>query len=137
MRRKKTPKLLRIPSISNAEWAVMQVIWSKGKATANEVVEALSGHMEWKPKTIHTLLRRLSDKGVLSFEQIGREYVFTATVTGQECQLAESRSFLSRVFGTDTVTPLVAAFARQEEISPAEIAELRLLLDKLESDSAS
>ena len=69
-----------IPAISDAEWIVMRVIWDRGQVTANEMVDALEGKQDWKPKTIHTLLRRLTDKGVLEFEKSGREYVFSPVI---------------------------------------------------------
>src|SRR5687767_10219621 len=120
MRKKKPAAVL--PSISDAEWTVMRIIWERGTATANEVVQALEGSMHWKPKTIHTLLRRLTDKGALDYEKNGREFVFRPLVMERDCQLAESRTFLERVFGGG-VAPLVAAFVEQERLTPEEIAE--------------
>jgi BlaI family transcriptional regulator, penicillinase repressor len=127
MRKKK--QLASVPSISGAEWTVMRVIWERGAATANEVVQALEGSMHWKPKTIHTLLRRLADKGALGYEKSGREFVFRALVMERDCQLAESRTFLDRVFGGG-MAPMVAAFVEQERLTPKEIAELKRILEK-------
>jgi BlaI family penicillinase repressor len=127
MRKKK--QLAVVPSISGAEWTVMRVIWERGMATANEVVQALEGSMHWKPKTIHTLLRRLADKGALGYEKSGREFVFRALVMERDCQLAESRTFLDRVFGGG-MAPMVAAFVEQERLTPKEIAELKRILEK-------
>jgi BlaI family transcriptional regulator, penicillinase repressor len=126
--RKKT-KAAPLPSITEAEWTVMRVIWERGTATANDVVEALEGAMHWKPKTIHTLLRRLADKGALDYEKSGREFVFRPLVTERDCQLAESRSFLDRVFGGG-VAPMVAAFVEQEKLTAEEIVELKRILKK-------
>ena len=49
------------------------MLWASSPRTANQVVAALEGVTEWKPKTIHTLLRRLVGKGALAFEKEGRE----------------------------------------------------------------
>ncbi len=127
--RKKTKPAVPLPSITDAEWTVMRILWERGTATANDVVQALEGAMAWKPKTIHTLLRRLTDKGALDYEKSGREFVFRPLVTERECQLAESRSFLDRVFGGG-VAPMVAAFVEQEHLTEEEIAELRRILGK-------
>jgi BlaI family penicillinase repressor len=127
MRKKKQPAVL--PSITEAEWAVMRVVWERGMATANEVVQSLAGTREWKPKTIHTLLRRLAVKGALDFEKSGREFVFRPVVSERDCQMAESRTFLDRVFGGG-VAPMVAAFVEQERLTPGEIAELKRILGK-------
>lgn len=127
--RKKSKAAAPLPSISGAEWTVMRVIWEHGTATANAVVQALEGSMHWKPKTIHTLLRRLTDKGALDYEKSGREFVFRPLVSERDCQLAESRSFLDRVFGGG-VAPMVAAFVEQEKLTPEEITELQRILQK-------
>ena len=52
--------------ISDAEWEVMRVCWAAGAAlTANQVVEALDGKKDWNPRTVKTLLNRLTKKGAL------------------------------------------------------------------------
>lgn len=127
--RKKSKTAASLPSITSAEWAVMRAVWERGTATANAVVQALEGTMLWKPKTIHTLLRRLTDKGALDYEKSGREFVFRPLVSERDCQLAESRSFLDRVFG-GAVAPMVAAFVEQEKLTPEEISELKRILQK-------
>ena len=48
-----------IPRISDSEWTVMRVFWSKGEATSSEAVAALEDETHWKPKTIQTLIRRM------------------------------------------------------------------------------
>ena len=123
------PKPAALPSITDAEWTVMRVLWERGAATTNEVVQTLAGVTDWKPKTIHTLLRRLADKGALGHEKNGREFVFRPLVAERDCQLAQSRSFLDRVFGGE-VAPMVAAFVEQESLTPDEIAELKRILAK-------
>ena len=65
-----------LPRISEAELVVMKVVWNQAPITTNQVVGALEHQVHWKPKTIHTLLRRLVRKGALAFEKQGREYLF-------------------------------------------------------------
>lgn len=117
------------PRISDAEWTVMKAIWPLKTATARDVVEALAGEALWKPKTIHTLLSRLVQKGALATEKPGREYVFRPLVTEQECRLAASRSFLSRVFDGD-IAPFLACFLAEQKLSRKEIEELRKIINK-------
>ena len=125
--RKKT-KAPAVPAITGAEWIVMRVVWEQGPVTAKAVVEALATHEDWKPKTIQTLLRRLTDKGALDYVKQGREFVFRAVAAERDCQLEESRSFLQRVFGGGKIAPFLAAFVEQEALSPADVRELRRIL---------
>jgi BlaI family penicillinase repressor len=121
-----------LPPISDAEWVVMKVVWDKAPVTANGVVETLAGRTDWKPKTIHTLLRRLVQKGAVDFDKQGREHVFRPLVEAQHCLHAASRSFLQRVFGGG-VAPFLACLLKQERLTREEIAELRRILDQAQT----
>ncbi len=117
------------PSISDGEWVVMKVVWDRGTVTANQVVDALGAKVSWKPKTIHTLLRRLVQKGALGYDRIGREFHFRPLVDAQRCTHLASRSFLDRFFD-GRVAPFLACLLEREKLSPAEIEELRRILDE-------
>ncbi len=122
-------KLTRdLPKISDAEWLVMKVLWDHGSQTTNQVVAALAEQTPWKPKTIQTLLSRLARKGALQFEKQGREYLFHARVSAEYCELAAMRSFLGRFFGGE-LAPFLARFVEREKLTPAEIEELKRILD--------
>lgn len=116
------------PSISDAEWLVMQVFWEKSPRSANEIVEALAGQ-EWSPATVRTLIGRLVKKGALEFEKAGREYLYSARVGEAECQRVKRRSFIRRVYG-GAVQPMVAHLIEDEDLTPEELDELRRLLDE-------
>jgi BlaI family transcriptional regulator, penicillinase repressor len=117
------------PSISDAEWVVMKVAWEKGTVTANQVVGALETKMSWKPKTIHTLLRRLVQKRALAYDKLGREFHYRALVEAERCTHYASRTFLDRFFGGQ-VAPFLACFLEREKLSREEIDELRRILDE-------
>ena len=117
------------PPISNAEWIAMKVIWAGSSATAAEVVEALESETSWKPKTIMTLLNRLAKKGVLRFEKEGRAYRYFPVFGEAETIRAERRSFVERVYG-GALTPMLASFLEEAELSQEEIDDLKRLLDR-------
>jgi BlaI family transcriptional regulator, penicillinase repressor len=117
------------PAISDAEWVVMKAVWDKEVATANQVVEALSDRMAWKPKTIHTLLRRLVQKGALAYDKKGREFHYRPLVDAVHCVHAASRSFLDRFFG-GRVAPFLACLLEKEKLSRNELEELRRILNE-------
>jgi|SRR5207302_8281661 len=118
----------RLPQISDAELVVMKVVWEKAPVTANQAVEALARQQHWKPKTIHTLLRRLVQKGAVDFDKKGREHHFRPLVNSADYAHAASRSFLRRFFDGE-VAPFLACFLEWEKLSRQEIQELRRILD--------
>ncbi len=120
----------KIPRISETEWEVMQVVWAKAPCTAAEIIESLSADdPTWHPKTAKTLLNRLVKKGALDFHKEGRAYVYQPLVKEGECITAASDSFLERVFG-GSLKPMLAHFVQHKKLSPAEIRELRKVLEQ-------
>jgi BlaI family penicillinase repressor len=117
------------PSISAAEWTIMQVLWREAPLSAVEVVEALEGQSEWHPKTIRTLLGRLVAKGALRREKRGGALRFSPLVTEEQCVRDESRTFLERCFA-GMAQPMLAHFIEHENLSPQDIAALRAMLDR-------
>ena len=119
------------PRISDAEWTVMKVLWERGTSTLGEVVRELEGRLHWKPRTVQSLIRRLTEKGALAVEAVGREFRYTPAVDQNQCQLEDSRSFLDRVFN-GRLTPFVAGLMEREEVSKDDLAALREVLAQAE-----
>jgi BlaI family penicillinase repressor len=119
------------PSISDAEWEVMNVLWQQSPLTGSQVVERLKPSKEWSPRTIKTLLNRLVKKGALGFETERNFYLYRPLLTRNSCVRKESRSFASRVFGGETGAMLVQ-FVRQANLSAGEIEELKKALTEKE-----
>lgn len=119
----------RIPRISDAEWLVMQAIWASPGQTADEVIETLRDKVHWNAPTIRTLINRLLQKKALTYEKEGRKYRYWAAISQERCVRRERRSFAQRVYG-GTVTPLLAAFIEDAQLSPEEIQELKRMLDQ-------
>ena len=117
------------PSISAAEWMVMQVLWQTPRLTAVEVAEALEGQAEWHPKTVRTLLGRLVAKGALAREKRGGALRFSPLVSEERCVRDEGRTFLERCFA-GMAQPMLAHFIKHEDLTPQDIALLRKMLDQ-------
>ena len=119
----------KVPRISESEWLVMRAFWRRSPRSANDVVDELSSHTDWQPKTVKTLINRLVGKKALGFRRDGRAYLYHPLVGEAECARAESLSFLRRVYH-GALTPMVANLLEDEALSDEEIAELRRILDE-------
>ena len=117
----------RVPRISEAEWQVMKVIWSRPPSSAQEIIEALADSSEWSAATIKTLLNRLVKKKALTFVKEGKSYRYAARASEEEFQQAESENFLQRVFD-GALTPMIAHFVNTRKLSTKEVEELKRLL---------
>lgn len=117
-----------MPSISDAEWEVMKILWKNPPKSASQVVTELEQHVDWKPKTIRTHLDRLTKKEIIEANREGRIYTFTPLLSEEECKRAETKSFVNRVYD-GTTKSMVVQFIEEETLSKEELRELRALLD--------
>lgn len=118
-----------LPQISEAEFEVMKIVWKYAPINTNEITERLTRTTTWGPKTIQTLIKRLVNKGALTYEKQSRVFVYTPLVKEDEYISQESHSFLKRYYGGD-VTAMVSSFLEHEKLSSDDIASLRALLSQ-------
>ncbi len=120
-----------VPTISEAESRVMDVLWRRAPQTAGEIVAALQPGTGWHEKTIKTLLNRLLGKRALTATRDGRRYLYSPLLQREDWQASESRSLLDRVFGGH-LAPLLVHFSEHEKLSAHDLAELRKLVDAID-----
>jgi BlaI family penicillinase repressor len=124
-----------VPSISEAEWEVMNVLWEKAPQTANEVIFSLRERTDWKPKTVRTLLDRLVQKQVVGVNKNQKVYTFFPLYSQDECQHAEAQSFIKRIYG-GMLKSMLVQFIQEESLSKEDINELRSTLDNKSKKSS-
>ena len=115
--------------VSESEWFVMKEFWAQSPATANDIVNTLSDKAPWGPKTIKTLISRLTKKRVLGFEKQGREYQYFPLVDESECAMTETRLFLQRVYD-GSLERLLSTVLKKGDLSLAEIARIKKIFDQ-------
>lgn len=118
--------------ISEAEQAVMEVLWRDSPLGAAEVAQRVDPGRGWSDRTVKTLLSRLLAKGVLVHEEEGRRYLYRPAVAREAFVAQESDKLIDRMFG-GRVTPLVAHLAERDLLTPRDIAEIEALLKELKS----
>ena len=118
--------------ISDAEHAVMEVLWDESPLTAQDVSERVNPERGWSANTVKTLLGRLLSKNAIEHEADGRRYLYRPMVARDDYVAGESRRLMDRLFG-GRLTPLVAHLAERDELTQADIAEIEALLKDLKS----
>lgn len=116
-----------LPQISEAEYEVMKIVWKYAPINTNEITERLTRTTTWSPKTIQTLIKRLVNKGALTYEKQGRIFVYTPLVKMDEYIGQESSSFLKRFYNGD-ITSMLSAYLEHDKLSADDIDSLRALL---------
>lgn len=118
--------------ISDAEHAVMEVLWDQSPLTAQEVSERIPDERGWSGNTVKTLLGRLLAKNVIAHEEDGRRYRYRPLVERDTYLTGESKKLIDRLFG-GKLTPLVAHLAEQDQLTAQDVAEIEALLKELKS----
>jgi predicted transcriptional regulator len=116
--------------ISEAEHAVMEVLWKRHPLAAEDVIAALADRRHWQEATIRTLLNRLLNKGAIEATKDGRRYLYTPVLAREEYVTAESGSLVDRLFG-GRIAPLVAHLSGHRKLSKKDVAELKKLIEDL------
>ena len=116
--------------ISEAEAAVMAVLWDASPLTAQDVIARVPGERGWSANTVKTLLARLVAKDAVAHAADGRRYLYRPLIARADYVAGESRRLIDRLFG-GRLTPLVSHLAERQALSPEEIAEIEALLKDL------
>jgi len=112
--------------ISDAEHAVMEVLWEESPLTAQDVAERVPAERGWSANTVKTLLGRLLAKNAIAHEEEGRRYLYRPLVEREDYVAGESQRLIDRLFG-GKLTPLVAHLAERDQLTAQDIAEIEAI----------
>lgn len=118
--------------ISDAEHAVMEVLWQRTPQTAADIAQALDDTRNWSLQTVKTLLSRLANKGAVAYRQDGRRYLYSPILVREDYVGDESRRLVDRLFG-GRAAPLIAHLAEHEQLTAEDLAEIERLIGELKS----
>ena len=118
--------------ISEAEHAVMEVLWHQAPLSAADVCEAICEARGWSLPTVKTLLSRLVTKGALQTQAEGRRFLYSPIIARADYVGGESRRLVDRLFG-GRAAPLFAHLAEAEALTPDDISEIERLLKELKA----
>ncbi|MEJ8567315.1 BlaI/MecI/CopY family transcriptional regulator [Elongatibacter sediminis] len=122
--------------ITDAELAVMKVLWEQSPLNARQITEQLSREKSWHRKTVNTLLSRLEGKSAIAARKHddGVRY-FTPRVDQDSYGQAAATELVDSVFNGE-LAPLIACFARNRRLSRAQIDQLRQLIEEIDDEDA-
>lgn len=120
-------------AISEAESVVMEALWQRGPASAEELNEVLSREQDWQVATVKTLLNRLLKKKAIAASRDGRRYIYEPLLARDEWLSQQTRSFVDRLFGGE-LAPFVAHFSKSRRLTKKDVTELKRLLQELDDE---
>jgi predicted transcriptional regulator len=116
---------------TDAELAILRVLWSRGPSTVRQVHEAISRDREIGYTTVLKLMQIMTEKGLVERDESERTHVYQARFTQEATQQRLVSDLLDKAFG-GSASQLVMQALAAKPASADELAQIRRLLDELE-----
>jgi len=121
-----------LPKPTEAELALLRVLWERGPSTVREIHENLSDEKETGYTTSLKILQNMAEKGLVARDESRRSHVYRAVYQAEQTQRQLVRDLLRRAFGGSPGKLVVQALS-EETVSADDLLEIRRLLDELEA----
>ena len=115
------------PTLTEAELRIMDVLWPKGSATVQQVLEALPGKPELAYNSVLTTIRILEKKGYVKHVKDGRAHVYAPAIARKDATRSEISHLVSRFF-RDSHEDLVLNILEDRGLDAKELKRLKEML---------
>lgn len=116
---------------TDAELAILRVLWQRGPSTVRQVQETLSRDRPTGYTTVLKMMQIMTDKGLVRRDESQRAHIYHPVFAEEETQQRLVGDLIERAFGGST-TNLVMQALSAKKASPEELAEIRRLLAESE-----
>ncbi len=113
------------PKVFESEYRFCLILWENEPVKSSKLVELCKELLGWKPTTTYTVIKRLSERGILKNENT----VVTSLVSKDEVQAAELDEMVEKTF-EGSLPAFIAAFTKHQKMSDADISALQQMIDR-------
>ena len=116
---------METPKIFESEYRFCLILWENEPIKSSELVNLCRERLGWKPTTTYTVIKRLSERGVLKNENT----VVSALVTKDEVQAAQISEMVEKTF-EGSLPAFIAAFTKHQKLSQKELDTVQAMIDR-------
>ena len=116
---------MNVPKVFESEYRFCLILWEHEPIKSRDLVDLCKEQLDWKPTTTYTVIKRLSERGVLKNENT----IVTSLVSKDEVQAQELDDMLERTF-EGSLPAFIAAFTKRQTLSASEIDEVQKMIDR-------
>ena len=120
---------METPKVFESEYRFCLILWENEPVNSTKLARLCNEKLGWSRTTTYTVIRRRSDRGIVKNENA----VVTSLVSKDEVQAAEIDELVEKTFG-GSMPAFIAAFTKRKKLSGEEVAEIRRMLDRYESE---
>lgn len=117
--------------LSESEWKIMSLLWEKEPMTITQLTAELREDTGWGKSTVITLLKRMEEKGAVSYVQGESAKNFFTVIKRENVAVSETKNFLKRLYN-GSLGMMVNSLIQQEALSDEDISELYGILKEAE-----
>ena len=114
---------------TTGELEVLKILWNQGPSTVRQVLEVLNQRRRRHYTSVMSLMNVMTDKGQLSREPQGRAFLYRPEISRERASGQLLEDLLGRAF-EGSAQALVARLLDRSRPSPAELAEIRRMIDQ-------
>jgi len=114
-------------SLTNTEWNLMECLWDASPRTGREATEYLQERVGWTRSTTLTMLRRMTEKGLVHCEDKDGMKVYSPLIKREDAVVKETDDFLNRVY-KGSVSLMMSAITKKQALTKEEIEALYAIL---------
>ena len=115
---------MEIPKIFESEYRFCLILWEHEPVNSTKLVELCRNQLDWSKATTYTVIRRLSERGVLKNENA----TVTSLISKEQAQASRLEEMVEETF-EGSIPAFIAAFSRSQKLTQQEVQELRQLID--------
>lgn len=115
---------MEIPKIFESEYRFCLILWEHEPVNSTKLVELCKNQLDWSKATTYTVIRRLSERGVLKNENA----TVTSLISKEQAQASRLEEMVEETF-EGSIPAFIAAFSRSRKLTKQEVQELRQLID--------
>lgn len=116
---------MQTPKIFESEYRFCLILWENEPISSRELSELCKEKLGWSKTTTYTVIKRLSDRGVLKNENT----VVTSLISKDEAQVSEIDELMEKKF-EGSIPAFIAAFARSRKLSEKDIEEITQIIEQ-------
>ena len=114
------------PKVYESEYRFCLILWEHEPVRSKELVKLCEKNLGWKSTTTYTVIKRLSERGVVKNENS----IVTSLVSKDEIQAAELDELVEKTF-EGSLPAFIAAFTKHQKLTDADIDEVQAMIDRI------
>ena len=113
------------PKIFESEYRFCLILWEHEPIKSTDLMKLCKEKLEWSKTTTYTVIKRLSERGVIKYENA----IVTSIVSKEEAQQSELEELMDKKF-EGSLPAFIADFCKRQALSDAEIEEIRKIIER-------